>query len=663
MAEGNDKPAAAAASNEVEDSSPQPRPQQQQEQQPHPPPQDVVTYLTSLIDSAAIASGAHSSALNALASLSDSAGHFIPSSSGAGSSTPGECILFLRAVSAHSDALSSLTEHFCAQLLETGGVQAPGGRGAAGGAGDEEDAGSFLKHLSSVIQAVGFAAVLVTRRSDIGRSGIIPTLAKFALAPSSSPSSPPPPYFALTPAHPELLQCCLLAGQYRFATRFVDRHPVGSVALLPLPKPVVAATSTTEEHTPHQNSNVGGRIVFPSVTAETYLRYHYYLGLVKIGCNDLVSGVKAFESCLTTPARGAISAVQVAARKKMVLCRCLMDGGVSSMDVDAKTEASDLNVSEGFVADPFIAGGGSGQNPKRSLRVRTILSVPSAASSAVSRYLSAASSSTSSSSLPKSSAAGGRQSMGPTAGGGEPESEVQESLASSSRRGGNRQGSRLDHERNYYCLKSYDDLVIAFFSADGGKKFRDTKDAISELLEADGNAGLAVQMEAALKTAAVRQTSKVYEAAPLAKVANEIKMQSGTESQEEAERLILSMMPAPRPGTTLEDSRVDPLEARIDQGNNTVRFGPFGGSDESGNDDSWLADDEVDLSARMGACAALAKRVTALDLNVSTSNRFQQISIRGESQSAATASSGSGSKGGGGSGGEAGPKSVAELAG
>lgn len=416
--------------------------------------------------------------------------------------------------------------------------------------------------------------------------------------------------------------------------------------------------------------------MFPGVTSETYLRYHYCLGLVKIGCDDLVAAATAFESCLTTPARGAISAMQVAARKKLLLCCCLLDCGISSMEADdSKTEGANSGGGGKLAGtqDPFMTGGSSGQNPKRSARVRKILSVPAATSPDLSRYLTAAVSSASTS-LPSKSSVGWGQSTDPAPGGGEPESEVQESTASSSRRGGgNRSAACIEHERNYYHLNAYDDLVVAFCSNDGGRQFREVKRAVAvaDLLEVDGNAGLVDRMEAALQTAAVHQTVRVYDAASLANVAKEMGLQSRPEGQKEAERLIVSMMPAFRPHCTVRDTGTKSLEARIDQDTGTVRFGPFDadGSDDAGA--SWLMEDEEsvvgldNISAQMGACTALTKRVAGLDLGVTMSNKFQQIAVRGESQSATagTTPGNRGAKSSGGQGADSGPKSVAELAG
>jgi len=94
----------------------------------------------------------------------------------------------------------------------------------------------------------------------------------------------------LTPAHVEFLQCSVLAAQYRYARRMVD---------VEWPRPTQ-----------------GGDAV-------QTLRYYYLRGLVHMGCEEWQWAVRSFWTCLSVPFEG-VSAIMIAAWKKMVLCQCLL---------------------------------------------------------------------------------------------------------------------------------------------------------------------------------------------------------------------------------------------------------------------------------------------------------------------------------------------------
>ena len=121
----------------------------------------------------------------------------------------------------------------------------------------------------------------------------------------------------------------------------------------------------------------------PQVDAETYLRYFYYLGMIHIGCGDLEGAVSAFSVCLAVPCH-MVSAITVAARKKMLLCRCSLTDPTNPADMLAASAHTD---------------GDDGEAAKRARTMmrQRLLSVPAAASPAVTRFLDNASPSFSSS--------------------------------------------------------------------------------------------------------------------------------------------------------------------------------------------------------------------------------------------------------------------------
>ena len=96
-----------------------------------------------------------------------------------------------------------------------------------------------------------------------------------------------------------------------------------------------------------------------------YLRYHYYAGLVHIGCDDWNSSLDSFYLCLTIPCQ-AVSAISIAARKKSLLVECIL------------IEAEELDKNSG--SDGKKSG-------RRSAIENKVLDVPGAASQVVARYM------------------------------------------------------------------------------------------------------------------------------------------------------------------------------------------------------------------------------------------------------------------------------------
>lgn len=138
-------------------------------------------------------------------------------------------------------------------------------------------------------------------RSLISQSGILPVLRElFPLNNSASLTSPGP---VLSAAHVEFLQACIYAGHYAYAERMVQ----GSW--------------------PRPNGTISVRNV---------LRYFYLRGVIHLGCQHLPQAVRCFRTCLTIPSE-CVSAIAVAAWKKLVLIQCLLQ---SHLPVDQTTVKS-----------------------------------------------------------------------------------------------------------------------------------------------------------------------------------------------------------------------------------------------------------------------------------------------------------------------------------
>jgi len=183
---------------------------------------------------------------------------------------------------------------------------------------------------SEILQAVGYAAAKCSPRSAISESGILPALARLI---------PSPPH-TLCSAQVELMQCALLAGQYRYVRRLVLGDDVW-------PRPT------------------GGTGI------QQVLRYFYYRGMIHLALDEWSLAIRCFWTCVTVPSE-VVSAITICAWKKLVLCRCLM------LPVGATTAKGMQTSSFGSTS--------SGQVQKEM--VPEILSPPSAASTQVARFFS-----------------------------------------------------------------------------------------------------------------------------------------------------------------------------------------------------------------------------------------------------------------------------------
>ena len=497
-----------------------------------------------------------------------------------------------------------------------------------------------------------------------------------AAAPPAPDASPCP---VLTPAHPELLQCCLLAGHYRAASRLVTTIPVRTVSANKaacMASAIELKNAGTDVANAPSSTNSGSSKKalanrLPHVNAEAYLRYFYYLGMIRVGCNDLEGAISAFSVCLTVPCR-TVSAIIIAARKKMLLCRCLLT------DPTSPTDRSSVSL---------FAEGDDSEAAKRSRTMarQHLLSVPAATSPAVTRYLGNASpsfASSASSSQPhphvpvggKPSTSGSskrsrgavgdyydddvamappderrRVSLTNESGAGEEPSEGGDQKPAAAERGAGQpdrevfasgeEGATVDsarcmRETESYNLGRYDSLVDAFASGNV-KEFREVREAMADILAVDSNAGLAEQVEAGMRARRVHAVAAVYEVVSMATLASDIGFEGRSA---EAERVVSDMV-----ATTH-------FLARIDQESGMVYFMSGAGDDDDDDDSDDEEEHRAELAMQMRQCIELSDRIRSLDADITASERYQQIVARNEANSKAAGQSG-----------ESGGKSIADV--
>ena len=340
-----------------------------------------------------------------------------------------------------------------------------------------------------------------------------------------------------------------------------------------------------------------------------------------MGCDDWNSALNSFHLCLTIPCR-AVSAISVAARKKSLLCRCLLLeaeelDGRGNMDVPTRSIKSQKAIMENKVLDlpgtvsPVVSrymtspayrvgdGGGEGARPGGdggSARERTL-----------------AGESETSEQPPHGRGSASRRRYRSNA-----------STASSGEAGEEVPSSDQQRSKNYSQLGRYHDLVSTYISGNANH-YATLLAEMSSLLSADGNWGLAKRLEGRLVYRAVRQVASVYSVVGVAALENRMQealasfgSTCGEIGTQRVEDIMMGMV-----ASDWNDPLVsDPFVVKIDQLTGMVSFQS---DEESGydndDDEKWL---EYDLSQRLESCISLAERVRDLDISLATSTKYQQ---------------------------------------
>jgi hypothetical protein len=358
----------------------------------------------------------------------------------------------------------------------------------------------------------------------------------------------------------------------------------------------------------------------PRFDTHSYLRFHYYAGMVHIKCQDWNAALSSFHLCLTVPCIGSslngISHVSIAARKKMLLIRC------------ALLEAEEM--------DGHSSGGGRKSKSKKSTAETKVLDMPGAASQAMCRYMSNPSK--------RVDVSEGRSAAGPNPErAGERGSETgeekrdhsmrrkQRHFLSSSSEGADR-GPPLtsSQQKNIRQLGQYHDLVSTYITGISSH-YATLLVEMKGLLVADGNWDLAKRLEVRLAYRAVREVASTYSVIGMNSLQKTVGDSCGAPvqdligSKDRIEDTLGGMM-----FCDWEDVLVsDPFYAKIDQKLGVATFieGHKDAAAREGEDAQWL---EYDLSKRMDACIILAERVRDLDIQLTSSQKYQQQSAKWE---------------------------------
>lgn len=163
---------------------------------------------------------------------------------------------------------------------------------------------------------------------------------------------------SLTVAHCEFLQACIYAEQHAVAESYI---------LHTWPRPSSSSSSST-------------------VKISTVLRYFYLRGVVHMRCHHWNLAVRCFWTCLSIPAvsdANAVSAISVAAWKKLVLVQCIQTSShVLPTSSPTTTSSSSSKSSSSTVV---VHGGGNA-----ALSSSVQLATPKEMAAGLSRFLSTA---------------------------------------------------------------------------------------------------------------------------------------------------------------------------------------------------------------------------------------------------------------------------------
>lgn len=184
--------------------------------------------------------------------------------------------------------------------------------------------------------------------------------------------------------------------------------------------------------------------------------------MIHIGCNEWHLAIRSFWTCVTIPS-DVISAITIAAWKKMVLCQCLL-----------------APVTEN---KPQVSGG---KPTPTQTKAPSILNLPGAASAPVVRFLTMASTS--------------------------------KKAADSSA------GSSSEQQHQSQCgIREYFELVNAFCQGDR-RKYVEVKVRNAALWQADGNTGIVNRVQTDLQHRQVYQLSRIYSVMPLSQLSSELQL-------------------------------------------------------------------------------------------------------------------------------------------
>lgn len=458
----------------------------------------------------------------------------------------------------------------------------------------------------------------------------------------------------------------MLAGHYRLASNFVQRHPVHTVDQHSWDCDSNTTHTRNTANTSKRSSSLPN--AKPLVSSESFLRYFYYLGMIHLGCDDYTLALSAFNICLKVPANIG-SAIIIAAWKKTILARCL------ALGLDDEEEYASSTLSSSY-KNKTPSGAGRRDDgelfyTKRSFcpLTRAVIELPHGVSSKVTDLFEEA--------RHVSYDIGADDQDGTTTlmsswvgNDGEMKSystktNISEDSVSSSARAGDDSGMKLSSTEtnidtvslsafHFYGMPYYHALISSFAKCDipsvlkllkiggGGMTTSPTTPPTTYIyhhigiLKKDGNMGLAQQLVPAIKHRLVRKLGRIYEAVSLDKCNHRLGILGGSSVDTSmAEDCLMHLALKKREESCLLSSSSQSssfqtpfLEYTIDMENSIVNFFQDGYDDNANEPNVESGVSQVKLANRITTCMNLAERVANLDITIATSPEYQAKMIK-----------------------------------
>ena len=397
-----------------------------------------------------------------------------------------------------------------------------------------------------------------------------------------------------TPFHAEFLQCCILAGQYRSAEKFVRTCPVKGVSsCLSLLYPATAESSIMQ--------------------SEMFLRYHYYLGVILFACDLYQDAKVAFHMCMTLPG-DKLSEIAIAARKKTIVINCLN----LCKDEDF-LQATFVMMDAKFCAKYCTE---SNTTFRSSSLSKHLLSIPDGSSLILRKLFDRVSHQYSSLSNSKNletatSALEIQDHQVQETNVSDYPEETEDSMTHPSMRTSMTHDTDtppVESQSNYFGLLSYEDVVHTF--ASGNISLLKVKlQMYNALFVGDGNVGLLKRLVPALQYLLLIRASHVYTVMPLKRLVQFLDLQvNDVHPVRSIESWFMSL--------TLKQKEIIPY--RLDSEKEMISF-------VSPKSVVYRCEESSKMIAhRIESCIGLAERISRLDGAITTSIKYQHGLLREE---------------------------------
>jgi hypothetical protein len=469
------------------------------------------------------------------------------------------------------------------------------------------------------------------------------------------------------------LECCLLAGQYHYARKYMDLHThecgslSSSLSLSSSPSSLSKSSSGTIY--PHIVGSIPGGEKSEYSTTVIFARYHYLRGMVLYACEELSSAIVEWSHCLTMPynnsgmivksgggggggksgrnVNNGVNEIVCAAWKKWVLAKCLLlcqcgDGDDDDECDNNKGGGDDEMVSRGGKEEQekqreeeedgggeegVIVRGGNAGGVVEQKRVKEVMEeeeeeeVERMATAVISskrknRYVTNGRVKKSILTLPRgtSTVVSRLLSQG---------KRRQQGKGSTAATGPGGTSTAALNDCLEQEVERYQWLVDEFLNGDLEKLLHpkrqndnDKKSTMLQSLERDGNVGMIKQLLSVVRWRTLRKISKIYSTITISQLSRMLDMEP-MECMEFLLQVALKQQQPPQPQKDLLLQKREyrtPIEFRVDGGEMGVVY-----FEEQDVEEEEI----VYLEEKLRKTMALANRIKDLDVSLASSSRYQ----------------------------------------